>query len=181
MRGHVPKCSIGSRLLLSLLLGFCRVSVTLECILTLDAYTFLCFCKHFSYKRHINCRYAESWWIFCALCLKSGLTQKSRDSQTSVTDAESELLQFVKRYTPPSACPLAGNSVHVDKLFLARYMPEFVRHLHYRIVDVSTVKELCRWRLLTMCTVRMRILRMAHWWVLLQIHLMPHVISGNIK
>ena len=62
----------------------------------------------------------------------------------SVKDAESELLQFVKKYTPPSVCPLAGNSVHVDKLFLARYMPEFVSHLHYRIVDVSTIKELCR-------------------------------------
>lgn len=75
---------------------------------------------------------------------QSGLTQKSRESRTSVSEAESELLQFVKRHTPPSSCPLAGNSVHVDKLFLARYMPQFVQHLHYRIVDVSTVKELCR-------------------------------------
>jgi len=89
-------------------------------------------------------RYVESWRVFCALCGKSGLTQKSRDSRTSVSDAESELLQFVTRYMLPSACPLAGNSVHVDKLFLARYMPQFVGHLHYRIVDVSTIKELCR-------------------------------------
>ncbi|CAJ0955163.1 unnamed protein product [Ranitomeya imitator] len=37
-----------------------------------------------------------------------------------------------------------GNSVHVDKAFLNKYMPQFMRHLHYRIVDVSTVKELCR-------------------------------------
>ena len=78
------------------------------------------------------------------VCEKSGLTQKSRDSQISLGQAESELLQFVKRYTPASSCPLAGNSVHVDKVFLARYMPQFVQHLHYRIVDVSTIKELCR-------------------------------------
>jgi len=78
------------------------------------------------------------------VCEKSGLTQKSRESQTSVSEAESELLEFVKQYTPPSSCPLAGNSVHADKLFLARYMPTLVQHLHYRIVDVSTVKELCR-------------------------------------
>jgi len=82
--------------------------------------------------------------VFCTVFEKSGLTQKSRDSDMSVNDTESELLQFVRRYTPPSACPLAGNSVHADKLFLARYMPEFVEHLHYRIVDVSTIKELCR-------------------------------------
>lgn len=75
---------------------------------------------------------------------QSGLTQKSRDSKTSVSDAEGELLQFVKKHTPTSACPLAGNSVHVDKQFLIRYMPAFVEHLHYRIVDVSTIKELCR-------------------------------------
>jgi len=80
-----------------------------------------------------------------AVCEKSGLTQKSRDSRTFTSDAECELLQFVKKHTPSSACPLAGNSVHVDKQFLIRYMPAFVDHLHYRIVDVSTIKELCRW------------------------------------
>lgn len=75
---------------------------------------------------------------------ESGLTQQSRESKTSVSEAESELLEFVKKYTPPSSCPLAGNSVHVDKLFLEQYMPKFLQHLHYRIVDVSTIKELCR-------------------------------------
>ncbi|MPC43742.1 Oligoribonuclease, mitochondrial [Portunus trituberculatus] len=40
--------------------------------------------------------------------------------------------------------PLAGNSVHADKKFLDKYMPKLMKHLHYRIVDVSTVKELCR-------------------------------------
>ncbi|GLH12841.1 Putative oligoribonuclease [Gryllus bimaculatus] len=41
-------------------------------------------------------------------------------------------------------CPLAGNSVYMDRLFLSRYMPRLDRHIHYRIVDVSTIKELCR-------------------------------------
>jgi len=39
---------------------------------------------------------------------------------------------------------LAGNTVHTDRAFLARYMPELIDHLHYRIIDVSTIKELCR-------------------------------------
>jgi len=42
-------------------------------------------------------------------------------------------------------CVFVGNSVHADKKFLDKYMPQFMRHLHYRIIDVSTVKELCRW------------------------------------
>jgi len=118
----------------------------------------LCIANHHCFLCDIYVSISTNWalWIavniFCNLCEKSGLTQKSRESQTSVTNAESELLEFVKRYSPPSTCPLAGNSVHVDKLFLARYMPDFVQHLHYRIVDVSTVKELCRWGLLIMYT-----------------------------
>lgn len=39
---------------------------------------------------------------------------------------------------------LTGNSVHADKRFLDKYMPQFMYHLHYRIIDVSTIKELCR-------------------------------------
>ncbi|XP_077106578.1 oligoribonuclease, mitochondrial [Ranitomeya variabilis] len=75
---------------------------------------------------------------------KSGLTQAVRDSKISLAQAEYEFLSFVRKHTPPGICPLAGNSVHVDKAFLNKYMPQFMRHLHYRIVDVSTVKELCR-------------------------------------
>ncbi|KAF6334130.1 RNA exonuclease 2 [Rhinolophus ferrumequinum] len=58
--------------------------------------------------------------------------------------AEYEFLSFVRQQTPPGLCPLAGNSVHADKKFLDKYMPQFMKHLHYRIIDVSTVKELCR-------------------------------------
>lgn len=75
---------------------------------------------------------------------KSGLTQAVRDSKISLAQAEYEFLSFVRKHTPPGFCPLAGNSVHVDKQFLNKYMPQFMRHLHYRIIDVSTVKELCR-------------------------------------
>ncbi|KAM3920813.1 oligoribonuclease, mitochondrial [Leptodactylus fuscus] len=75
---------------------------------------------------------------------KSGLTQAVRDSKISLAQAEYEFLSFIRKHTPPGVCPLAGNSVHVDKQFLSKYMPQFMRHLHYRIIDVSTVKELCR-------------------------------------
>jgi oligoribonuclease len=75
---------------------------------------------------------------------KSGLTQKSRDSTVSMAEAEEQLLEFIAAHTPYQSAQLAGNSVHVDRLFLMKYMPRVVEHLHYRIVDVSTVGELCR-------------------------------------
>ncbi|XP_043936912.1 oligoribonuclease, mitochondrial isoform X2 [Protopterus annectens] len=75
---------------------------------------------------------------------KSGLTQAVQESKVSLQQAEYEFLSFVRQHTPPGLCPLAGNSVHADKKFLDKYMPEFMRHLHYRIIDVSTIKELCR-------------------------------------
>ncbi len=53
---------------------------------------------------------------------------------------------FVRAHTPAGVCPLAGNSVGVDARFLVKYMPNLMAHLHYRVVDVSTVKELvARW------------------------------------
>ena len=56
------------------------------------------------------------------------------------------MLKFVKTHLPDGGCPLAGNSVHADKAFLDKYMPKFMDHLHYRIIDVSTIKELAkRW------------------------------------
>ncbi|KAM3600771.1 uncharacterized protein V6R79_002326 [Siganus canaliculatus] len=75
---------------------------------------------------------------------KSGLTQAVRDSKVTLEQAEYEFLSFVRQHTPPGQCPLAGNSVHADKRFLDKYMPQFMYHLHYRIIDVSTIKELCR-------------------------------------
>ncbi|XP_039531519.1 small fragment nuclease [Pimephales promelas] len=75
---------------------------------------------------------------------KSGLTQAVRDSHMTLQQAEYEFLSFVRQHTPPGQCPLAGNSVHADKRFLDKFMPQFMRHLHYRIIDVSTIKELSR-------------------------------------
>ncbi|XP_057677618.1 small fragment nuclease isoform X3 [Corythoichthys intestinalis] len=75
---------------------------------------------------------------------KSGLTQAVRQSNVTLEQAENEFLSFVVQHTPPGQCPLAGNSVHADKRFLDKYMPKFMNHLHYRIIDVSTIKEICR-------------------------------------
>ncbi|XP_053449707.1 oligoribonuclease, mitochondrial isoform X1 [Nycticebus coucang] len=74
---------------------------------------------------------------------KSGLTKAVKESTITLQQAEYEFLSFVRQQTPPGLCPLAGNSVHADKKFLDKYMPQFMKHLHYRIIDVSTVKELC--------------------------------------
>lgn len=76
----------------------------------------------------------------------SGLTQAVRDSKVNLEEAEDLVLDFVKKYCPKNVCPLAGNSVYMDRMFLNRYMPRLNDYLHYRIVDVSTIKELCkRW------------------------------------
>ncbi|XP_051787877.1 small fragment nuclease [Erpetoichthys calabaricus] len=75
---------------------------------------------------------------------ESGLTRAVQESKISLQQAEYEFLSFIRQHTPPGLCPLAGNSVHADKKFLDKYMPQFMHHLHYRIIDVSTIKELCR-------------------------------------
>ncbi|KAG0180101.1 Oligoribonuclease, mitochondrial [Apophysomyces sp. BC1021] len=76
----------------------------------------------------------------------SGLTQAVLDSHVTMTDAQDQVLEFIQRHIPSGVAPLAGNSVHADKRFLEKEMPRIVDYLHYRIVDVSTVKELAkRW------------------------------------
>lgn len=74
----------------------------------------------------------------------SGLTAAVRASQVSEAEAEARVLEFVARHCSAGTAPLAGNSVWMDRLFLRRYMPRLEAFLHYRIVDVSTVKELVR-------------------------------------
>ncbi|XP_044756086.1 oligoribonuclease, mitochondrial isoform X4 [Coccinella septempunctata] len=79
---------------------------------------------------------------------KTGLTEACLASSISIAEAEKKLLDFVKEYTTPKSCPLGGNSVYMDRLFLRKFMKNVDEHLHYRIIDVSTVKELCRrWNL----------------------------------
>ena len=63
----------------------------------------------------------------------------------TLADAQAQVLEYVRTWVPdPGKAPLAGNSVGTDKAFLERDMPELVGHLHYRIVDVSSIKELAR-------------------------------------
>lgn len=77
----------------------------------------------------------------------SGLTEAVRASTTSLGDAEKQLLDYVRRYVPePRTAPLCGNSIATDRGFLARDMPSLDGYLHYRMVDVSSLKELAkRW------------------------------------
>jgi oligoribonuclease len=74
----------------------------------------------------------------------SGLTDRVRASRVTVADAERLTLEFVKAHCGERTAPLAGNSIHQDRLFLRKYMPALEGYLHYRMVDVSTVKELAR-------------------------------------
>lgn len=64
---------------------------------------------------------------------------------TTLEDAQAQVLAYIQKYVPqPNKAPLAGNSIGTDKVFLSRDMPELVEHLHYRVIDVSTIKELSR-------------------------------------
>jgi oligoribonuclease len=77
---------------------------------------------------------------------KSGLIDRVRNSTTSAQDAEAETLEFLREHTSKGSSPLCGNSVHNDRAFLWRHMRELHDHLHYRNVDVSTLKDLLtRW------------------------------------
>jgi oligoribonuclease len=74
----------------------------------------------------------------------SGLTAKVKSSTTSMHHAEMQSLDFIRQYVPAQTSPLCGNSIHQDRRFLVPYMPELEAYLHYRNIDVSTIKELAR-------------------------------------
>jgi len=74
----------------------------------------------------------------------SGLTEEVRASTVTIEQAQEEVLRYLRKYTTTGAVPLAGNSIATDRGFIARDMPELNSHLHYRMVDVSSIKELCR-------------------------------------
>lgn len=74
----------------------------------------------------------------------SGLTERVRQSTVSIADAERTVLSFLEAHTERGASPLCGNSVHLDRAFLATHMPAVHEYLHYRNIDVSTLKELVR-------------------------------------
>ncbi|MEW6873853.1 oligoribonuclease [Trueperella pyogenes] len=69
------------------------------------------------------------------------------DGGLEMADAEKQVLEYVKKYVPEGRkAPLGGNSVGTDRTFLARDMPKLIEHLHYRVIDVSSIKELAkRW------------------------------------
>jgi oligoribonuclease len=76
---------------------------------------------------------------------KSGLTDEVRRSTVTLAEAEEAVLKYVQQYVPnPRTAPLCGNSIATDRNFLARDMPILDAHLHYRMIDVSSIKELCR-------------------------------------
>ena len=74
----------------------------------------------------------------------SGLLERVGASTVDVAEAERRTLDFVKQWVGPREAPLCGNSVHQDRLFLMKEMKALEAYLHYRIVDVSSVKELVR-------------------------------------
>ncbi len=75
----------------------------------------------------------------------SGLVERVRASTITDADAEAQMIAFINVHVPARERPvLAGNSIHQDRRFVRRYMPALEKRLHYRMVDVSTVKELAR-------------------------------------
>jgi oligoribonuclease len=75
----------------------------------------------------------------------SGLLDAIREATTPLADAEEQLLDYIRRFVPDRRkAPLCGNSIATDRGFLARDMPKLDDHLHYRMIDVSSVKELAR-------------------------------------
>ena len=75
----------------------------------------------------------------------SGLLEAIRASTVTLEEAGAATLAFLKEHLPePRTVPLSGNSIGTDRRFLAAYLPEIEDHLHYRSIDVSTIKELAR-------------------------------------
>ncbi len=77
---------------------------------------------------------------------KSGLVDKIKASKINEIEAEQKTLEFIKKHVEPESAPLCGNSIHQDRNFLSRYMPQLHEYMHYRNIDVSSIKELTfRW------------------------------------
>ncbi|MEV8040092.1 MULTISPECIES: oligoribonuclease [unclassified Arthrobacter] len=75
---------------------------------------------------------------------RSGLLEELPHGKT-MAEAQEMVLAYIKKWVPdPKKAPLGGNSVGTDRVFLVRDMPDLVEHLHYRVIDVSTIKELSR-------------------------------------
>jgi oligoribonuclease len=78
---------------------------------------------------------------------KSGLIDKVKASTLTEADVEAACLAFLKQHVKSSISPMCGNTIHQDRRFMNRYMPKLEAYFHYRNIDVSTIKELCkRWQ-----------------------------------
>ena len=78
---------------------------------------------------------------------KSGLIDKVRASTLTEDEAQAQIIAFLSHYVPKATSPMCGNSIGQDRRFLAKYMPKLEAFFHYRNLDVSTLKELCkRWK-----------------------------------
>jgi len=75
---------------------------------------------------------------------RSGLLPAIDASRVSLEQAGTAALDYIRNHVDPGTAPLCGNSIGVDRRFLDRYLPELDQYLHYRSIDVSSLKELCR-------------------------------------
>ncbi len=75
---------------------------------------------------------------------KSGLTDRVKASTLTEAEAEAQMIAFLAQYVPKGVSPICGNSVHQDRRFLVKYLPKLDEYFHYRLIDVSTLKELAR-------------------------------------
>ncbi|QPG75694.1 RNA exonuclease [Brettanomyces nanus] len=74
----------------------------------------------------------------------SGLTKKVIESEKTKDLVENQLLNYIKKFVSPNVGILAGNSIHMDRLFMLKEMPKVINYLMYRIIDVSSIMEFCK-------------------------------------
>lgn len=75
---------------------------------------------------------------------RSGLLTRIETDGVELAVAEKEIIKLIKKYVNKGVSPLCGNTIHQDRKFIVRYMPLLEQYLHYRNIDVSTLKELTR-------------------------------------
>ena len=75
---------------------------------------------------------------------RSGLIDRVKASTVTEEEATAQLLEFLRKHVPNGKSPMCGNTIHQDRRFMARWMPRLEEFFHYRNLDVSTLKELCR-------------------------------------
>ncbi len=77
---------------------------------------------------------------------ESGLIKESKASKINIVDAEKRAIELIKQYCVKSKTILCGNSIHADRKYIEKYMPKLAKYFHYRMIDVSSIKELSkRW------------------------------------